>query len=591
MVTLFAAAGLAAGALAGVQREATDSVFPRGDPDDRIAVVGIDERSLDEVGVSWPWPRDLHAELIRHITDAGARVVAVDLVYSPPAAGDDALATALAEAPAVLAQAVDLGQVGSAGAWEIDAAVEPAPPLADAAVAVAHTAVWPDPGDGVVRTMPLVADDGVQFVPAFSLAALALTEGADAVPTLRPGAVQVGNRVVPTDDRYGLTVNYTTLGAEGAPPVISAIDVLNNKVDAAALRGKTVFVGATAPTLGDRLLTPIDSGRGQAGVLVHANAFDTMLTRSYLDVAGDRTTLLWVFLVALAVALAVQFLPLWASPLAALGIGAGFVAYAFGRSDRGTVLDVVYPVIAVVLAFALGAVARYLLEVRQRRTVSRLFSQYVPDAVAERLLDEGHAKAHAAGERLEITVLFCDLRGYTAMSAGLPPDRVAHAVDVYYAFTTEILFEEGGTLMQFVGDEVFAVFGAPLPRADHASAALRCARRFQEERPQLLEALAREGLPELKYGIGLNAGEVVAAHMGTHRHKQYSVVGDTVNVGARLCSQALAGEVVLSDAVYRRCDPAPEVIPAGDLVMKGVQEGFVAWRLVLAPDANVAVRD
>ncbi|MFM8303366.1 MAG: adenylate/guanylate cyclase domain-containing protein, partial [Actinomycetota bacterium] len=97
----------------------------------------------------------------------------------------------------------------------------------------------------------------------------------------------------------------------------------------------------------------------------------------------------------------------------------------------------------------------------------------------------------------------------------------------------------------------------------------------------LLEMLAREDLPELRFGIGLNSGEVVAAHMGTQRRRQYTVIGDTVNVGARLCSQAATGEVVLSDAVYTRCDPRPEVVPAGTLDMKGVPEGFVAWRLVI----------
>jgi adenylate cyclase len=179
-----------------------------------------------------------------------------------------------------------------------------------------------------------------------------------------------------------------------------------------------------------------------------------------------------------------------------------------------------------------------------------------------------------------MTVLFCDLRGFTALSESLEPSVVRTMLNHYYDQVTDVVLAMSGTLMKYVGDEVFAVWGAPLPDPDHPARALECAIAIQALTPRLNRELVELGCPEVSFGIGLNTGEAVAAHFGGGRRRQYDVVGDTVNVGARLCSQAGRGEIILSDQVLVRVPNPPEVEPVGPVALKGVSRELRLWRVV-----------
>jgi len=135
--------------------------------------------------------------------------------------------------------------------------------------------------------------------------------------------------------------------------------------------------------------------------------------------------------------------------------------------------------------------------------------------------------------------------------------------------------------MKYVGDEVFAVWGAPLPSENHPEMALKCAIAIQLLTPELNRELLERGAPEVSFGIGLNSGDAVAAHFGGGRRRQYDVVGDTVNVGARLCSAAGRGEVIVSDELLQRVPSPPEVEPVGPVTLKGVSREVRLWRVVL----------
>ncbi len=215
------------------------------------------------------------------------------MLFSPSGPDDATLAAALRRSHAVAGEVVTLAQPGSDGVYPVRDAIGPVKPIA-AAAPVGHTAVIPDPGDGLVRTVPLAVDDGRNFVPALSLAALARADGVPPVVILRPDAVQVGRRVIPTTAQHELTLSYAP-----TPPVISAADVLAGKVPRSALRDKIVFVGVTDLTIGDRVLTPVDGGRGYPGVMTHVMAANTMLTQTYLHPVSDASVALWVFLLAL----------------------------------------------------------------------------------------------------------------------------------------------------------------------------------------------------------------------------------------------------------------------------------------------------
>ena len=366
--------------------------------------------------------------------------------------------------------------------------------------------------------------------------------------------------------------------ADGQTPhTVSAVDVLQGRVT--EFRDKVVFVGATDQTLGDNHAIPKGRRGGVPGVFIHADAYNTMVTKAYLAPASTNATLITIFLLTVIVGLAVQFLPIWAAALASVSCLAAYVMLCASRAQAGTISNLVYPVLAIIVVVPLSGAVRYTFIERRRRLVASLFSQYVPDAVAADLVQRGLVESAIAGNRMNVTVLFCDIRGFTALTARVGAGQIRSMLDRYYEYVSDVVLARGGTVVQFVGDEVFAVFGAPVADPDHATNAIASALEVQGRSTELDARLRVEGDPTVRFGIGVHTGEVVAAHVGSSHRRQYTVVGDAVNVGARLCAQAGAGQIVLSDATYRQCDPPPDVQSMGPLTMKGVPEDFVAWKV------------
>ena len=594
VVTGVAWAALSAEVGAGFQRRATDALFPGALTSKQIAVVGIDAESIKAFKEPLPWPRARMAELTDKLADAGAAVIVFDLVFrkaSDDPAGDQAFAAAIARAGnVVLGDTIDklrpqkgdlpLLAVSHSGVYA---------PFADAAAAIAHVQVNQDPSDGVVRSISLVFDtENRVFVPALSLDAVMRLRGAGQV-ILRPGGVQIGDRFVPTGKTTAMTLNFSD---ELSDPrtAISALSVLNGTLDPKKVKGKIVFIGATDPLSGDVRLAPTNKSSRLPGVFLHANAANTILTGTYLEETSKGTTLMWVALLTFLIGVAVLMLPLWLSSIVTLLLAAGYVVFWIWRFDSGVAYNVIYPIVAALVAFVGALAVRYFGEIRQRRRVTSLFSQYIPETVARRLVDEDRAELAQDGQRLDMTVLFCDLRGFTALSESLSPSTVRVMLDHYYDRVTELVLSIRGTLMKYVGDEVFAVWGAPIPTDDHPMMALKCAIAIQELTPQLNRELLERGAPEISFGIGLNTGEAVAAHFGGRRRRQYDVVGDTVNVGARLCSAAGRGEIILSDAVLTRVPNPPEVEPVGAVELKGVSRELKLWRVSpLRPKESTAM--
>jgi len=558
------------GVFAAYRWAASDALFPSAATDDRIVVVGVDRESLAEVGRPWPWPRAVQAELVEGIVAAGAEVVVIDLVLDTERAGDDRLAAALASTDAVLSVATDVDERD--GLSRAVDAVGPTDQLGASALLTGHAAMYTTPADGVIRSFPLVLETADRDVaPSLSLAALMAAEGATGPITLRPEGVQVGDRVVPSTDDYEMRLNFSDGLGPGAPSSYPAVEFLGGG-EAPDLTGKIVLVGVTEPTLGDQQSVPIAKGEGLSGVYVQAHALNTMLTSSYLTEVGAGSTLLHVGLLALLIAAMVLWLPLRAAIPASLVVAGANLLYGFWRFERGQIVDLVYTLLSIVLAFSAGLVARYLIEIRQRRRVTDLFATYVNDAVVEELLDEGNAEAAARGGHAVVGSMFVDLRGFTTLTATSDVDDVRGVLDHFFDYITEAVFAHGGTVVKYAGDEVFAIFGAPLPMESPAEAALATAQEILEGAPEFRRRLADAGLPTISFGIGLNAGEVIAAHFGTPRRRQYDVLGDSVNIAARLCSQAMAGQAVFTETMWAEAGHPGEPTDLGGLTLKGIAE-------------------
>jgi adenylate cyclase len=547
-------AGLAADVFFGTQLRLGDALFPGAAADPRIVVVGIDDRSISEIG-RWPWSRAVHAELIDALVADGATLIGYDVTFGSPSAddpaGDEALAGSITAAGTVVLSQTATFEGRPGDLLRASELFPPLPALEEGAADVGHANTFPDV-DGVVRALPPVIEtpDGA-LAPSLSFALARLALGQEGPITIRPDAVQVGGLVVPTGDVHLLELNF----ASGFPQ-IPAVDVLEGRFAPGTFRDKIVLVGATALGLGDLVATPLDKADRDPGVLVHANALNTILTGRFIAPEPLGATLGWVFALGLLVALGTLVLRPWLAAIVSAALIVGFFALVFRRFDGGTVMDMVYPPLAAAMAFVAALGVRYVTEVRERRYVTTVFGRYLARDVVEEVLTapEG-AVATLAGAARPLAVLFADLRGFTAASEEAPPTEVVAALNEYLEAMTRAVVEERGTIDKFMGDCVMAFWGAPRPDPAFAERAARAALRMLD---MIDEAMRSGRAGELKVkgcGVGLSLGEAVVGNIGSNERLDYTAIGDTVNTASRLCGVAGPGEIVVTQAFARALPP------------------------------------
>jgi adenylate cyclase len=411
--------------------------------------------------------------------------------------------------------------------------------------------------DGLVRSSPLVWRIRDGFYPSLSVATIAAYVGASAIKPRfdkpvdelselerRAGAADwldiyfPGNRVaIPVGEALGATVQFRGSGgpAGGAFRYVSAADVLSGKAPKAVLEGAIVLVGTTAPGLQDLRATPVSAVF--PGVEVHANLIKSMLDgrfklRPWWAQAVEG---IQVLVVGLVLSLALAVLPPAGAVLAALlafAACAGFNWYAYAELDA--TLDLFICLLLVGALFVLNLGWGYFFEFRKGRALVSRFGEYVaPELVAK--MAEDPAAYTMDGENRELSVMFVDVRGFTTISEGLNPKELREYINLYLtAMSEDIRSSHQGTLDKYIGDAVMAFWGAPVAFADHASRAVATALLMQASAARLNQAFLARGWPELKIGIGVNSGPMHVGDMGSAIRRAYTVMGDAVNLAARL---------------------------------------------------------
>ncbi len=433
---------------------------------------------------------------------------------------------------------------------------------------------------------PELAAAARTLVPSLALRAMLALPNIGQLGIPDASSVGLGTSSVPMEDGE-LRVRWSSaLDDASDPSVVPAVNLFGQGLPAASYRGKIVLVGTTDATQTDFIDTP--SGR-MPELLVQANVLNTLLTQAY-----ERPVAPWVSWLAAIVAVALVML-VWrwrpkVALLVSVVVATGWLAAVRIAAGSGHLLNPMLVPVAAMATIVLLA-ARGLVGVsRERRNLRALFSQYVPASVARELVESGGAKSAAAGARLTVTVLFCDLRGFTAMAARITPGQVRELLDCYYEALSPLILERGGTVMQYTGDEIFAVFGAPTPLPDSASTGLAVAHDMFAQLDELNEQLVVRDLPPVNYGIGLHTGEVVAAHVGSRIRRQYTVIGDTVNVGSRFCSLARDGQIAFSEQLRAACATAPLGEPMGGIQFKGLDHPITAYLYQAGPVGNTDPR-
>lgn len=422
-----------------------------------------------------------------------------------------------------------------------EAADIPIAPLADAAAGIGFINIEPDP-DGVVRRVPLGALYVDALQTSFDVAMLRVAQAEKpGWGRLRLGEwASLGSNRVPLDEKSQMLLPYRVAGdsASSGFKQVSFVEVLRGHVPPPTFAGKLVLVGATAPGVYDLRVTPVSDN--MPGIFIHAQMLHTLLTRDYIY--RDRTLCLMADIAAIVIvgAMLTLLFTLASAHVAYLSSAIIAVSYFLAvqviLQRRGLWLDTVYPITEVILLSLVLGLHGYSTEGKDKRRLRSIFSSYVsPKIVSQIVAHPELASLH--GDRREMTVLFGDIVGFSTLSEKRQPEEVVTMLNEIFDQLADSVLEHDGTLDKIVGDEIMVYWGAPLPQQNHAEQAVRCALDMLERVQRLQDKWRSEGRPEVQIGFGINTGEMVVGNMGAAGRKMdYTVIGDNVNVAARVMS-------------------------------------------------------
>ena len=568
-VAAFAAAvGIAAyatGLLHGLELESVDARFAaRGTraASDRVAVVEVDDVTFGELKEQWPFPRSLHARAIDRLREAGAAAIAYDVQFTEPTTRrqDNALIESVARAGNVILATTEVDARGRANVFGGERV------LREIGAEAGNSIVQQD-SDGTIRRL----SRQVQGLDGFAARA---AEAAGAAP--------------PDEERPW--IDYA--GPPGTIPSISFSRLVRGRFDPGLVRGRVVVVGASAPTLGDVHATPVGAGL-MPGPEIQANAIATVLDGLPLRSTPPAVDLaLIALLAAIGPLVGLAMRPALAFG-AALAAAAAYLLALQVAFDSGLVLPAVYPLLALTVGTVGTLGLYYLLAAFERQRVRFTFSRFVPENVVEEVLAHGDGELLLGGVRREATLLFSDLRGFTSYSETRPPEEVVEVLNRYLGEMTDAIMDHGGTLVSYMGDGIMAVFGAPIEQADHADRAIAAAREMLERRlPAFCGWMREAGHGEgFDMGIGLNSGEVMSGQVGSARRTEYTTIGDTTNTAARLegMSKGTEHQVLIAESTrLARIDRDEELIPVGDMEVRGREEPIRVWSIAIRTEKTGA---
>jgi len=478
--------------------------------------------------------------------------------------------------------------------------VLPFPELAQASAGVGHSLMVYDADGPLRRAVPLVSVErpggGPVVLPSLPLAAVLLAQGltgrdltassthlrAGALDwPLMAGRLEEPDGTVRTTCRALLPWAAAAVGSDGtaALPRQSFYDLflaqqelmegVTPSVAPAQFRDKVVVVGVTAQGLHDVFTTPFTEGK-MAGPEVHAQTIDAMLGGRQLVQAPRWQALGAMVALTLLVSVVGALSTVWVAGAVALVTGGAWVWGTVVTFGGGVWWPMVMPLAALGLAFVGDLGWHYVVEGRERRKVTRLFSRYVSKAVYQQLL-EAPQLAQLGGTRRFMTVLFSDMRGFTSLTERESPEAMVAQLNDYFTRMVALVFAHQGTLDKFVGDMVMALYGAPVDDEAHADHAVQTALAMVRALAALNAERATRGAPPFDIGIGINSGEMVAGNIGSDQVMSYTVIGDAVNLGARLESlnKEYGTRIIISEATRALLRGQYDVRPLGTVTVKG----------------------
>jgi adenylate cyclase len=555
----------------------------------QVTVIGIDNATLrqhrkNETKLS----RRVYAELIDRLTSMGARIIGFDVMFDEPASPDEdaELLSAVQRSGRVISNCRLVWDEQYANLLVTGRSFFQPAALGEG------FANFPFDADHFVRRTFFYAPKGdlpcrISFALALYLAGVD-KKAEDVVYKTRtillpkklgePWAVPLdyyGRALIPYCDKTAIAT-------------ASALDVLENRLSPEFVRDRFILIGGTADEFRDAFHTPFSPRGDMPGVEIHAHMLATLLSgQTIREISGPEW---WGTL------LAIGFIGALLTGGCGIAWGAAIKialsAFWFGLDllalNNGLFMNL-FDVWAVLLISWVCATACHVIFLQmEKNKLSKIFRRYLSPNLLEELLKHPEALS-LGGARKEAIVLFADIRSFTHMCEDREPEKIIAFLNAYFTAVTKVISDHGGILDKYIGDGLMAFFGLPIPTGDEATRAVSAALHMKEEVARLKRELpGKMDFPIQAIGIGINGGEVVVGNVGSEIHQEYTLLGDTVNVSARLESLCSSGEILISNWIKERLPPEKfRILPRGPLKVKGRKKEIETFEVQSAGSAEV----
>ncbi len=565
-------------------------------PSQAVTIVTIDEQAIEKHG-QWPWKRDVLAQLILDLRNAETGIIVMPILFSEEdrMGGDDAFCEALTYGT-VIAQ-VGTAQKNTSNAvprgvakignplpflYEWDGMVGPLPKLAECTAGVGVINTAPEI-DGVVRRVPLLMKIGEEVYPNMAIETIRVAVGDPSYQVKADEAGIVAMRVPA----------YSTINVDTKARVWVRWNKEFETVSAASgqfdgLKGTTVIIAMTAEGLGGVISTPIGE---QYDYVISAQTLQTILDGETIKRYDSLIEILAGFILGITIILITRFTPYWIIGVSLLGTFAGGIYYfQYMFSTQLVLVDITWALLTFFIVGFHSTFNRFILEFRQKQQIKKQFEHYL-DPRQVKALQKNPELLKLGGERKDMSYLFMDIIGFTPISEFYKnnddPEGLVVLVNEFLDEMTNIILANGGMVDKFMGDCIMAVFGAPLDMSNHAEMAVKSAIEIEAKTLELKQRYKDRGLPDINVGTGVNTGPAIIGNMGSSTRFDFSVIGDAVNLAARLEATAGRGDYKLYPTIYSsmtREQLPPDMFhnshKIGDIKVKGKEDVITIYAAV-----------
>ncbi len=579
-----------------------------------IIIVSIDDQSYDGIGEVWPWSREKYAHLISNLNKAGAKVIGIDVVMDIPRydkpEGDDALADTLKKYHNV----VLIGKVeGNKKSTALFSTVRPLKKFLDTGVSWGLGSLAVD-ADGIYRRYYPYQFD----MPSFSLSIASKYWDIDPDEFIdMDKELNSDFLTIPYYEMKDILIDYA--GPAYSFRYFSFADVIDDStydlkedydldyfedlLEEGVFKDKIVLVGATIEELHDLFPTPYltrerkNSNTGKVerdeiempGVEIHANALRNFLNKKFFSQFNGNLQMWILILISLTIFLVTWLGRVWYGLLTYAVFTLAYIyASIWAFTNQMVVLEMLPAILAFSMVFGSTTLTGYILSLKEKRQIRGAFAHYVPADVVNELINNPD-KLTLGGEERYMTVIFSDVESFTSVSEKLTPHELVELLNEYLTAMTDIILEHRGIIDKYEGDAIMAEFGAPVYYPNHAQMACKAALRMQEKLKEMRKVWKEQGRSELKARVGINSGNMVVGNMGSRDVFDYTVMGDSVNLGSRLegANKQYGTYIMLSEYTYEWIKDDFYARPLDLLRVKGKEKPVEVYELMAEKDGPI----